>query len=60
MNKDDSIEPKMNSNTHKVITAIYHPVKHHFAVLKDWDLKDVEVRDRTLYNKNEKQDVPEE
>jgi hypothetical protein len=33
---------KMNSKTHKIITATYYPAERHFVVPIDWDIKDIE------------------
>ena len=49
---------KMNSNTHKLITATLHPVEHHFAVPNDWDLEDITYESGILFYKGKKQYVP--
>jgi hypothetical protein len=50
---------KMNRNTHKVISATYTN-QYLYAVPIDWDVKDIIIKDGTLYYKQKEQDVPKE
>ncbi len=42
---------KMNSKTHKIITAFYYPPSQHFLVPIDWDVKDINVKWDDIYYK---------
>jgi len=50
---------KMNSKTHKVISATY-TYEYLYAVPIDWDVKDITMRYGELFYKQEKKDVPKE
>ena len=50
---------KMNSKTHKIITATYCPAERHFVVPIDWDIKDIENKYEWISYKGEgKGDIP--
>ena len=49
----------MNSKTHKIVTAIYHPPIQHFVVPIDWDIKDINVKwDNIYYKSFIKKEIP--
>ena len=49
---------KMNSKTHKIITAIYYPVEQHFVVPIDWEIEDIEIGFGLLSYKGEEKNAP--
>ena len=49
---------KMNSKTHKIITATYYPIERHFVVPIDWDIEDISIRYDQVFHKKEFQEVP--
>jgi hypothetical protein len=49
---------KMNSKTHKIITATYYPAERQFVVPIDWDIEDISVKYDQVYYKKEFQEVP--
>ena len=49
---------KMNSKTHKIISATYYPAQRHFVVPIDWDIDDISIKYDTVFHKQEFQDVP--
>jgi len=50
---------KMNSNTHKIISAYYRK-EALYAVPIEWDIEEISIKYGTIYYKGEEQDVPEE
>jgi DNA-directed RNA polymerase subunit RPC12/RpoP len=50
---------KMNSKTHKIITATY-PKEFLYAVPIEWDIEEISIKYGTISYKGEEQDVPEE
>ena len=49
---------KMNSKTHKIITATFYPLERHFVVPIDWDTEDISIRYDQLSYKEEFKEVP--
>ena len=49
---------KMNSKTHKIITATYEPPELYFLVPIDWEIEDIIIKYDWISYKGEKKDVP--
>jgi len=49
---------KMNSKTHKIITATYYPAERHFVVPIDWEIDDISIKYDHVYYKKEFQEAP--
>ncbi len=49
---------KMNSKTHKIISATYYPVERHFVVPIDWEIEDIHIRYDHVFHKEEFKEVP--
>ena len=55
---NSTMATKMNSKTHKIITAFYYPAERHFVVPIDWDIKDIENKNEWISYKGEGKDIP--
>ena len=49
---------KMNSKTHKIITAFYCTLEHHFVVPIDWETEDIMIKYGYVFYKGEEKNAP--